>query len=351
MEPIVKETRTAIIQGVKDARIVTRKLKELDSNDVLIKVLSCNLCTSEYGVWTGARTNKPLPMTFGHEWAGEIIQVGESVQGLQVGDFVGGSYTYDPYSVEAKTGHQAEAPGVKPYDTTWPDGYYGRYDGCAEYLIQSQESIYKFANNIRPSEAGFLEPLATVVNGIRKLDVKETETIVIIGGGTMGILNALVAKRTGARVIVSEMMEKKIEIAKKLGLEVIDGSKVDPVEEVFKRTGGKGADTVIIAVGLTVANKQGFEMLKKLHGKVLLFAAGYPAPEFGVDTNRIHYGKISIFGTFAADYVDFNESCRLLGEKLIDVSPLVDKEYKFDDIQEAFENAAKPGGYRTTVIM
>ena len=350
MKPIVEEAKTAVIFGVKDARIVTRKLGELGPHDVLVKVESCNLCTSEYGVWSGARTNKPLPMTFGHEWAGEIVQVGEEVAGLAVGDFVGGSYEYDPYSVEAREGRQAEAPGVKPYDTQWEDGYYGRYEGCADYVIQSQESIYKFSRRIRPSEAGFLEPLATVVCGIGKLDIKATETVVVVGGGTMGILNALVAKRTGARVIVSEPMEQKARMAEKLGLEVIDGS-CDAVEEVKARTDGKGADTVIVAVGLTVANKQAFEMLKKLHGKVLMFAAGYPAPEMGVDANRVHYGKMSIFGTFAGNYEDFRESCRLLSTGEIDVSPLVDKEFALDDIQAAFENATRPGGYRTTVLM
>lgn len=351
MKPLVKTARTAIIAGVKDAHIVERAVPELDPHDVLIKVQACNLCTSEFGVWSGARTNKPLPMTFGHEWAGEIIQVGEEVTGLAVGDFVAGSYEYDPYSVEAREGRQAEAPGVKPYDSEWPDGYYGRYDGCADYLVQSQESIYKFSKKIRPSEAGFLEPLATVINGIKKLDIAATETVVVIGGGTMGVLNALVARMTGARVIVSEPMARKVEVARGLGLEVIDGSECDPVEEVLKRTDGKGADTVIVAVGLTVANKQAFEMLKKLHGKVLLFAAGYPAPELGVDANRVHYGKMQIFGTFAGDYVDFQESCRLLGEGTVDVSPLVDKEFPFDEIQQAFENAVQPGGYRTTVVM
>ena len=75
MKPIVTETRTAIINAAHDAQIVVRPIHDLGEHDVLIKILSCNLCTSEYGLWSGARTNKPLPMTFGHEWAGEIISV------------------------------------------------------------------------------------------------------------------------------------------------------------------------------------------------------------------------------------------------------------------------------------
>lgn len=345
------ETKTAVIRNVRQAEIVVRKLCVRKEHDVVIKVLSCNLCTSEFGVWSGARTNKPLPMTFGHEWYGEVIDIGSEVTTLRIGDFVGGSYEYDTYSQLAREGRESEAPGVKPYETTWEDGYYGRYAGCAEYVIQSEESLYRFENKIRPSEAAFLEPLATVVNGLKKLDIKETETIVVIGGGTMGILNALAAKRSGARVIVSEMMEYKVQVAQSLGIEVINGTICDPVAEVKKRTDGYGADTVIVAVGLFEANQQAFDMLKKLHGKILLFAAGYPAPKLGIDTNKIHYGKMSIFGTFAGDYEDFKESSRLLGEHLIDVSALVDKEFEFEDIQEAFEEAVKPGGYRISVRM
>ena len=350
MKPIVTETRTAIINAAHDAQIVVRSIHDLGEHDVLIKILSCNLCTSEYGLWSGARTNKPLPMTFGHEWAGEIIQVGEKVSGLAVGDFVGGSYTFDPYSTEALEGRTSEAPGVKPYDTQWPDGYYGRYDGCAEYLVQSQESIYKFENKIRPSEAGFLEPLATVIDGIKKLDIKRARPWWSSAAAPWACsMRSLPSKgRSRDRL---ELMEKKIRVAEQLGLEVIDGFKVDPVEEVRARTDGRGADSVILAVAATAANKQGFAMLKKLHGKVLMFAAGYPAPEVSVDANKIHYGKMQIFGTFLGEFADFKESCHLLGSGEIDVSPLVDKEYPFDQIQQAFENAIIPGGYRTTVVM
>ncbi len=330
MKPIVSETRAAIIAGVREARIVTRRLRDLSPHDVLVRIMSCNLCTSEFGLWSGARTNRPLPMTFGHEWAGEVLQVGEAVRGLEPGDFVGGSHEYDPYSDEARDGRTSEAPGVKSYDTQWADGYYGRYEGCAEYVVQSQESIYKFAQRIDPHEG---------------------ETIVVIGAGTMGVLNALVAARSGARVIVTEVMPDKVRVAEQLGLEVVDGSTCDVVEEVRRRTDGRGADSVVVAVGLTVANQQTFGMLKKFHGKVLFFAAGYPAPEVGVDVNKIHYGKMELYGTLMADYVDFKESCRLLGEKIIDVSPLVSARFAFDDITAAFEHAVQPGGYRTAVIM
>ena len=86
-------------------------------------------------------------------------------------------------------------------------------------------------------------------------------------------------------------------------------------------------------------------------GNYILIFGKFGAPELGVDANKIHYGKMQIFGTFLGEFADFKESCHLLGSGEIDVSPLVDKEYPFDQIQQAFENAIIPGGYRTTVVM
>ena len=73
-----------------------------------------------------------------------------------------------------------------------------------------------------PSEAAFVEPVGTVCQGIRKLRVQQGEKIVVIGAGTMGVLNALVAKAEGCEVMITEMMDKKIEVAKELGLNVVD---------------------------------------------------------------------------------------------------------------------------------
>ena len=105
------------------------------------------------------------------------------------------------------------------------------------------------ANDLNPSEAGFMEPLATVIHGAKKLRLKPFETVVVIGAGTMGLINAQTAKAYGCRVIVSEMIPKKIETAKAMGFEVIDCNESDPVEKVKELTEGIGADAVIVAVG------------------------------------------------------------------------------------------------------
>src|SRR5699024_3686119 len=184
--------------------------------------------------------------------------------------------------------------------------------------------VIKMNEEISFSEMGFLEPLATVVSGLKKLRVSAMEKIVVIGAGTMGVLNAQVVKAFGAEVIMTEMMDKKIEAARKMGLDVIDIKEHNPIEKVNSITNGKGADAVILAVGNTKANDQAIEMVKEIDGRILLFAAGHPAPSINVDSNLIHYRKLELLGTYGANIKDFNESATLLNNKNIDVSKLVE---------------------------
>lgn len=347
----IANVRTGIIFGEKKAVIEKRRIKAIGINDVLIRVKACNLCTSEYGIWSGARKNRSFPFTFGHEWAGEIIKKGSNVNFFETGDFVAGSYGYDVYSEEAKEGRTSESPGVKDYEERSEDGFYGRYEGCAEYLVMPQESLFKMKKDISPSEAGFLEPVSTVVAGIRRLNLSGNETIAIVGAGTMGLLNAMTASQYGYRVILTEFLPKKIEIARTMGFEVVDGNQQDPVKAVRELTNNKGVDVVIVAVGTTKANEQAIQMLKKFNGSLLLFAAGYPSPEIGLNSNDVHYRKMKIQGAFSADFTDFKESARLLNWKKISVKPLIDEKYSFNQLQEAFEAAIKPGMYRISVIM
>ena len=113
-----------------------------------------------------------------------------------------------------------------------------------------------------------------------------------------------------------------------------------------------GADAVIVAVGATSANSQGLEMLKQNDGRMLLFAAGYPVPELKVDSNMLHYRKMELIGTFGADHEDFKEAAQALSTKVVDVSKLVEeKKFPLSRLQEAYEEASKPGMYRVSVML
>ena len=334
-------------KGVAEVR--ERDLPEIGEYDVLLKMKACNICTTDYGQWLGLREHQGYPMAGGHEAAGIVQKVGSKVADFKIGDLVATGYEGCGNCSACRNGQVDQCEDIRK-DTE--DGYRWGFFGFSDYCVKSVRGIYKIAASVNPAEAGFLEPLATVLHGAKKLRLKPFDTVAVIGAGTMGLINAQVAKAYGCRVIVSEMIPKKLETARAMGFEVIDCNQADPVEEVKRLTEGKGTDAVIAAVGVTAANDQGLKMIKEKDGKLLLFAAGYPAPKLHIDSNEMHYRRMELIGTFGADNEDFQEAARALSTGVVDVSKLIEeKTFKLDQIQEAFEEASKPGMYRVSVLL
>lgn len=328
-----------------------RPLPELGDYDVLIKQNTCNICTTDYTQYLGFREHQGYPMVGGHEGAGTILELGKGVTEYEAGDQVALACASCGICDFCKTGNEGRCKdGDLLNHFTW-DGYKGSF-GFSDYFVVPARRLIKINKNIPSAEAGFLEPLSTVVKGLKTLRIKSNETVVIIGAGTMGILNALTLKAFACNVILTEMMENKIAKARAQGFEVIDIGKHDPVEEVMRLTNGKGADAVIVAVGNTKANTQAVDMLKDAYGKILAFAAGYPEPKFEISSNTIHYKRMEILGTWASDYIDFMEAAKLLNSGAVKVTSLLEeKQFTLDTMNEAYKEAATPGKYRVTVAL
>lgn len=345
--------RFGVLTKAKNAEVHEKKLPEIGDHQVLIKQEACNICTTDYGQWLGIREHQPYPMAGGHEGAGIIVKKGKNVRSdLQIGDQVAITYDYCGECEMCKSGLTSECNQVVSaiMNKVHDDEYYGFF-GFSDYCVKNANVLMKMNSKLSPSEAGFLEPLATVVKGIRKLRLSPMERVVIIGAGTMGVLNAQAARAYGAEVIITEIMDKKIQVAQSMGFQVVDVKKDDPVEKVKEMTNDNGVDAVIIAVGTTKANEQALQMVKEQEGRILLFAAGYPAPELHVDSNAIHYRKMELIGTYGADTQDFNDAARLLNQSKINVSPLIETKIDLDDIQKAFEVASTLGNYRVSVLL
>ncbi|WP_207871861.1 chlorophyll synthesis pathway protein BchC [Enterococcus sp. DIV2402] len=347
----IQKQRFGVLTKKGQIEVHERPLPKLGDYDILIKHEACNICTTDYTQYLGLREHQGYPMAGGHEDSGFIVEVGEKVNGFSVGDHVALGCPSCGYCDECKKGREGFCKYNDMTVHTTEDGYHGTF-GFSDYVVMPARRVVKISKHLPAGEGGFLEPLATVSKGIKIMDTKPGDTVVVIGAGTMGMLNALALRAKAIRVIITEFMPNKIENARKEGLEVIDCNVSDPVEEVKKLTDGEGADAVYVCVGNTVANNQAVEMLKKYYGKILLFAASYPEPKFEISSNVIHYRHIQIFGTTGADLVDFIDSAKLLNSGQVKVTSLLEKKYfDLDHIKDAFEEATVPGNYRVTVRM
>ena len=351
------KVKTAVLRAAGKAEVIDRELPELASHEVLVKVAADNICTSEYGAFNGSR-NRPTPLVFGHEWAGTVEAVGSEVSSVAVGDYVASGYYYDPYTLPSREGtHErvavrartSECPHLMSADHPNDDGFFGNA-GCAEYVVSSEVACYKIDDGIDPSVAALLEPLGTCCAGFRRFGCDFGDTVVVIGAGTMGILNALVAKAHGCRVLITEMMPKKLEAARRLGLEAIDVSAVDPVEKVKELTGGRGADGVIVAVAAASAYAQAIDMLKEKRGRLLIFAAGYPGAEVGARSEHRALPPHGDRGHLRRRLRRLQEAANLINMRAANFEELVEEKIPLDQIQHAFERACEPGMFRISVI-
>jgi L-iditol 2-dehydrogenase len=348
MEKIVE---FGVITAPQKAEVHRRPLPEIGENEILVKLKACNICTSDYGQWSGARSNQPFPIAGGHENSGIIIQKGSKVRdNLKIGDQVAFTYFHCGACDECRRGNTFSCQFEERFKKS-ADGYFGDF-GFATYKIVDARLAVKMSPDLPAAEAGFLEPLATVVQGMKRMRIQPLETLVVIGAGTMGLINAQVARVFGARVIITEVLERKLERARMLGFQqVIDASKTDPVKAVRDFTGGRGADIVIIAVGNSAANQQAIEMVKPTLAKISFFAAGYPEPELKIGSNALHYKKIELIGVFGANAVDFQDAADMLNCKGVNMQPLLEGSFPLSDIQKAYELASRPGTYRVTVTL
>ena len=349
----VKSTKFGYLEKAKTAKVGERALpEELDEHEVLVHMTGNNLCTTDYQQWLGLREHQGYPMAGGHEGAGIVVEVGSKVASVKPGDYVAMGYDKACGVCEnCRNGNDYECLNPKPKGQRSEDGYLGQF-GFAQYKITPDRTLYKMNPDLPCEQAGFLEPIATVCKGISKLRLMPHETVVVVGAGTMGLANAQVARAFGGRVIVSELMENKLEMAKKAGFEVVDSGKEDVVARVKELTDGKGADAVILAVSNKPVIDQSVQLIKDIGGRVLFFAAGYPAPETTLEANVIHYRRIEFIGTMGGNAVDFDTAAMLLNTHAIDVSYMCEPEtFDMDHIQEAFEAASTPGKYRVHVTI
>lgn len=346
-----KEHFFGAITSEKFAEVCSEPLPDkLGPTDVLVKILICNICTTDYQTWLGTRNNYgTYPFAAGHEWTGEVVMVGEKVQFLKVGDRVGECRNGCGECINCRQRHTEECLAVRgPRPKI--NGFFGSRS-FSNYKICKENCLIKVSSEVEPQFTAFLEPLSSAVAGCNKLRLVPGDTAVVIGAGSMGMLWAMTLHAWGCRVIITELSEKKLERARSLGYAyVVDSGKTDPVAAVMEITEGVGADAVIPTVPAASIYNQSYKMMKKRNGKFLLYAAGYPAPTMELDPNTIHYGRTEILGQYDNTVTDLVQTAKLINYKLVDPSKAWEgKIYPLKDIQNAYIHAASPDMYRISV--
>ena len=341
--------RAAVITGAKQVEVREFPIPRPGAGEILMRVRACALCTVEQRLFAGIVQR--YPTVPGHEYSGEIIEIGEGTKTpLKVGDRIsqGSSSCGTCYycRIGENTRCQLGFGRDKPHE-----GISGMW-GLAEYKVLPLERVYKVASDLPFEEAALTEPTACVAHAHRRMNIKMGENVLVIGAGTMGMLNMLVAKVSGARVMVSEIDEARAKKALGLGASAVFNPKdEDFVQKVKAATDGLGPEVVIIAIGNAAANKQAFQVLAPI-GRMCFFASAHPAQEFCVDPNAVHSNQYTITGSVSGDVQAFVVATRLLSHRILNVKPLIETTFPIEKAAQALEMAAAADRcYRVVVTM
>ncbi|MEM2912571.1 MAG: zinc-binding dehydrogenase [Candidatus Bathyarchaeia archaeon] len=326
--------KAAMIYGVKDLRIENVDKPEIGYGEALVKVRAATTCGTDLKIFQRGYVSGviKLPTVFGHEWAGDVVEVGEGVGWLKKG-------------MHVRAGNSAPCLKCKMCqkgnynlceDMMWLWGAYAEYIKIPSrmVLINTQE----IPSHISYEEAAITEPLACVLHGVEKAGVKMGDTVAIIGAGPIGLLHLLTVKRMGAaKVIISDTVDERLELASKLGAdETINAKNEDTVEKTRKLTDSYGADIVIEAIGSTATWEQALKMVRK-GGTVLEFGGCPPGTEIKVSTEQLHYGETTLLGAFHTTPAHFKKALNLIASGSINVKPLITRKMSLDNLGEAFE--------------
>lgn len=337
--------KVALLDDVKKVAFHEATKREPGDKQVLVKVDSCAICTLEQRVYNGVM--KRYPFAGGHEVAGIVEAAGAKVMGVKAGDKVAirllnscGECYY------CRNGHENLC--VKSFIAETQECAMGP-GGLAEYMLVNAEDVYKMADDIELAHAALSEPLACCVHSVLNGKIELGDDVVVIGVGIMGALHIQLAKLKGARVIACELDPKRLEVAKKMGADIlINSGETDPVDEIKKLTDGRGADVVFCTVPVSALAKQAVDMTGKI-GRTVFYTSFHPDNPIEISPNKVHSSEQIITGTVNPQKKDFLIATKLLSSKLIDVSELISDRVPLAEVDRAFEEAILPDTYRIVV--
>jgi L-iditol 2-dehydrogenase len=336
--------KAARLYGVRDLRVEDVPDPEPGPGEALIKISACGVCPSDLRSYLAAGSgHMSLPRTPGHEWTGTIVGFGPSTEEtpFKVGARVVADWRY-------VCGKCYECRrGVFNYCENLRRGVRG---GFAQYGVAPLQQLRLIPDNVSFEEASFTEPLACIVQAHGYTQIGLGDDVVIVGAGPIGLLHLQVALHRGGRLIVSDPLAARLEKARELGAhDVIDASATDPVARVKELTDGRGANAIIVAVGVGAAQQQALQMAA-INGWVNFFAGTYPPTEIPVDPNLIHYRQLRVTGSHDFTPHHFTTALRLIQFGIVRVEPLISHRFELDDVTEAFETTAGRKGLKSMVF-
>ncbi|CAK8725809.1 L-iditol 2-dehydrogenase [Candidatus Electrothrix aarhusensis] len=329
--------KAAVVYGADDIRIEDYADPVAGPGEVVVATKVAGICGKDVKTMLGQGLTEDLPAVLGHDISGEISEVGDGVQGFAVGDPV----AVYPMAVCGECHYCLQ----KRYNLCEKATGLGHgLDGAfAEYVRVPKEIIdvgglIRLDDEISFEDAVMAEPLSCTFAAARANRMKEGQTVLVIGGGSMGLMHLKTAKWSGCEVIVADIVDMRLSMAGQMGADhLINSASGKLQDEVMRITNGRGADVVIISIGIPDVIEECLKLVAK-GGVCNIFGAASDT-EVKIDPRWLHHQEITLTGTYASTPADFTKCLQLIKEEAIIVSDLISHRFTLDTFDEAMESA------------
>jgi 2-desacetyl-2-hydroxyethyl bacteriochlorophyllide A dehydrogenase len=333
--------KAATYNGNKSFKITSAEPVPPGPGEVRLDVAYCGICGTDIHIYHGAMDKRvSIPQVIGHEASATVAEVGEGVTGFSIGDPVVVRPLDNRAETPADRGHSHICKGLKFIGIDSPGAFQNTWTVPAF-------TLHKAPGNVDLRTAALTEPLAVACHDVRIGKVQRDELAVVIGGGPIGMLVAMVARNAGARVILSEVNEARLHFARSLGFEAVSPVQTDLKQMCEDHSGGSGADIVFEVSGAKAA-ALGMTDLLAIRGRVVVVAI-YPQP---VELNLFHFfwKELTLHGARVYEPEDYKKALELMASGTLPLEKMITKVEPLDRIGDAFAAIDREGAGMKTLI-
>ena len=330
--------KTAVMKGVGKMGLEMRPIPVPKANEVLVKIENVGICGSDlhyYEIGKGSCGDIQYPFVLGHESGGTVVEVGENVRHLKVGDRV----ALEPgktcgHCEFCRSGRYNLCPDVQFFATPPVDGVF------QEYVAHEADLCFKLPDNVSTEEGALIEPLAVGFHAAKQGGAELGKTAAIMGSGCIGLVTVMALQALGvSEVYIVDVMKKRLDKALELGATAaINSRENNPVEKILEMTEGRGVDIVVECSGVEICANQGIDMLVK--GGTLVQVAYSRSGYMNLNTGLICDKELTIKSVFRYRHI-YPLAIKAVADGKINLKGIVTDYFELDDIQNAMDSSIK----------
>ncbi|MCH8351373.1 MAG: alcohol dehydrogenase catalytic domain-containing protein [Chloroflexi bacterium] len=337
--------RVAMYYNNLDVRVEEMPVPQIGPGELLVRVRASGICGSDVMEWYRVAR---APMVLGHEVSGEVVQVGEGVERFAEGDAMVVTHHVPCNACHyCLSGHHTVCDTLR--ETSFDPG------GFAEYLrvpaINVDRGVFKLPAGLSFEEASFAEPLACVLRGQQRANIRPGQSVLVLGSGLAGLLHINLARTLGAgRIVATDMVEYRLEAARKFGADFAFLATDDVPARLREVNDGRLADLVIVCTGAIPALKQALESVDR-GGTVLFFAPTEPGVNISVPINDVFFrNDVTLTTTYAGAPANLASALELIGAGSVRVGEMITHRLGLAEAALGFKLTAEAGDSLKVII-